>query len=950
MIPSHVSFVANIANLLAGRGHKVVVIDNVLRSDIPNRLNVTAIDKVITVKTSEKVAELLADKSIPSKFWRMKNEPEEQKEVMQSLGELFLEQCNHLMTNEKMFDELRNLDFDFGIHEVFDVCGIGIFEKLGLRNSVILSSTGVRDIVNEALGISGPLQDSSILSDYGGSVPILGTRRNLKFHSAWRNFFEIQSKHLEKAFNFNSSFEDLLRYSNLMFLNTHELTDTQRPWSRRVHEIGGISFKTPKLLNDEYIGLFSNYSTVVLVSFGTTTPSLLMPEDYKNTLISVFLKIPKVLFIWKYEQKDQFTNEFNGKNVIFKNYVPQVDLLESKRISLFITHGGQNSILEAFHSNTRTLIIPLFGDQHRNAQISLENGLSHVLKKEDLTNDEMVERTIKQGLRRNKRIEDNLKRVSMNLQNAKQILGIKRRTKGNKYIQVSRMLWAFILLNSFCLYGSAFDILVYAPRMMQSHVYFTARIANVLAARGHKVTVIDNIFRYDVDNELSPDIHRILTVEPSPEVTKLLNTGSLPTILWNSKASPEEQKAIMEGLGHVHRLQCAHLIENSTLIPKLQEMKFDFAIHEVFDSCGVGILEVIGVQKTVIVSSTGPMDVVPIALGVSDTLNTPSLLSDYGSFLSFYEKRRNLKFLSGMLNFHEMQDAMISPLFKKKYGLKKSSGDIMRQANLLFYNIHEGSDGMRMRGRRSYDIGGIAFKEQKNLTTEYQNLLSDPRPKVLVSFGTAATSSHMPQNLKTSLLNAMKQMNDVLFIWKYESDDDFTKAEEMTSNVVFKKFMPQTDLLASGKIALFITHCGQNSLLEAFHAGVRVLAVPLFGDQHRNAKLAKENGLIEVLPKKDIETSSKIVEAVRNGLLRNEKIERNLIQVSSLLQNAKKNAENLLISTIESTYSVDSPPDFSKFPKNYHPNILIVLIDSALAMLFGLIAFVIFKLLRKNIR
>lgn len=420
MIPSHVSFVANIANLLADRGHKVVVIDNVLRSDIPNKLNVNAVDKVITIKASENVAELLADKSIPLKFWRMNNEPEEQKEVMQNLGELFLEQCKYLMTKEKMFEELRKWEFDFGIHEVFDVCGIGIFEKLGIRNSVILSSTGVRDIVNEALGISGPLQDSSILSDYGGNVPILGMRRNLKFHSAWRNFFEIQSRHLEHAFNFSSSFEDLLRHSNLMFLNTHELTDSQRPWSRRVHEIGGISFKAPNPLDDEYTSLLSNDSTVVLVSFGTTTPSFLMPENYKNTLIRIFLKLPKVLFIWKYEKEDKFTKEFKGKNVIFENYVPQIDLLESKKISLFITHGGQNSLLEAFHSNTRTLIIPLFGDQHRNAQISLENGLSDVLKKEDLTNDEMVERAIKQGLQRNKRSEDNLKRVSMNLQNAKQ--------------------------------------------------------------------------------------------------------------------------------------------------------------------------------------------------------------------------------------------------------------------------------------------------------------------------------------------------------------------------------------------------------------------------------------------------------------------------------------------------------------------------------------------------
>lgn len=326
----------------------------------------------------------------------------------------------------------------------------------------------------------------------------------------------------------------------------------------------------------------------------------------------------------------------------------------------------------------------------------------------------------------------------------------------------------------------------------------------------------------------------------------------------------------MEGLGHIHRLQCTHLLTNSTLIPKLQEMSFDFAIHEVFDSCGIGVLEVAGIQKTVIVSSTGPMDVVPITLGVSETLTTPGLLSDYGSFLGLLDKRRNLKFLSAMMNFHEMQESMIAPLFRSLYGLKKSFGEILRQANLLFYNVHEGSDGMRMRGRRSFDIGGIAFKDQKNLTTEYQNLLMDPRPKVLVSFGTAATSSHMPQNLKMSLLKAMQQMSDVVFIWKYELEDDVVENQK-TSNIIFKKFMPQTDLLASGKISLFITHCGQNSLLESFHAGVRVLAVPLFGDQHRNAKLAEENGLIEILPKRDIETAAMVVKAVRKGLENNEK-------------------------------------------------------------------------------
>lgn len=50
-----------------------------------------------------------------------------------------------------------------------------------------------------------------------------------------------------------------------------------------------------------------------------------------------------------------------------------------------------------------------------------------------------------------------------------------------------------------------------------------------------------------------------------------------------------------------------------------------------------------------------------------------------------------------------------------------------------------------------------------------------------------------------------------------------------------------------------------------------MLAVPLFGDQHRNAKLAFENGLIEILPKSDIETPAKIVKAVKTGLEPNAK-------------------------------------------------------------------------------
>ena len=42
---------------------------------------------------------------------------------------------------------------------------------------------------------------------------------------------------------------------------------------------------------------------------------------------------------------------------------------------------------------------------------------------------------------------------------------------------------------------------------------------------------------------------------------------------------------------------------------------------------------------------------------------------------------------------------------------------------------------------------------------------------------------------------------------------------------------------------LFVTHGGQNSLLQAVYHGVPVLAIPLFGDQFDNAVRAEAKGL-----------------------------------------------------------------------------------------------------------
>uniref|UniRef100_A0A914VX53 UDP-glucuronosyltransferase n=1 Tax=Plectus sambesii TaxID=2011161 RepID=A0A914VX53_9BILA len=64
----------------------------------------------------------------------------------------------------------------------------------------------------------------------------------------------------------------------------------------------------------------------------------------------------------------------NVKNVYLESWVPQVDLLGHPNVKAFVTHGGQNSILETVYAGKPVLTIPCFADQFRNAAMVEKKG------------------------------------------------------------------------------------------------------------------------------------------------------------------------------------------------------------------------------------------------------------------------------------------------------------------------------------------------------------------------------------------------------------------------------------------------------------------------------------------------------------------------------------------------------------------------------------------------
>lgn len=68
-------------------------------------------------------------------------------------------------------------------------------------------------------------------------------------------------------------------------------------------------------------------------------------------------------------------------------------------------------------------------------------------------------------------------------------------------------------------------------------------------------------------------------------------------------------------------------------------------------------------------------------------------------------------------------------------------------------------------------------------------------------------------------------------MWKFEDES----LENVPSNVMIRKWMPQNDILANSNVILFISHGGLFGTSESLYHGVPLLLIPFFGDQFRNA-------------------------------------------------------------------------------------------------------------------
>lgn len=127
-----------------------------------------------------------------------------------------------------------------------------------------------------------------------------------------------------------------------------------------------------------------------------------------------------------------------------------------------------------------------------------------------------------------------------------------------------------------------------------------------------------------------------------------------------------------------------------------------------------------------------------------------------------------------------------------------------RKISLTLVNVHKSTSKPRPQMPGIIHIGGAHIKPPKPLPQFLQEFIDQAEHGIVFfSLGSFLQSSAMPQEKIQIFLDGFAKLKQRV-IWKFEDETIKTPP-----NVLVKKWLPQSDILAHKNVVLFLTHGGK---------------------------------------------------------------------------------------------------------------------------------------------
>ena len=199
---------------------------------------------------------------------------------------------------------------------------------------------------------------------------------NLRLESLWQKYGKAHSKFKHAA--------DARRTHGIALIPDDFALEPAIPLGPNIKVIGAILPEPARKLSEYLDKFMSENKVVVVVSFGTIFSNY--PTDLAQSIADELSQVSAAV-LWKYsgEMPQNLGNNIKIIPWLPKNECSFNDILGHSSTKVFVTHGGINSFHESVYHGVPMVIIPMMGDQMRQASLVQYREIGVVIKHQSIT-------------------------------------------------------------------------------------------------------------------------------------------------------------------------------------------------------------------------------------------------------------------------------------------------------------------------------------------------------------------------------------------------------------------------------------------------------------------------------------------------------------------------------------------------------------------------------------